>query len=136
MSEQYEEAAFIPSLKADLSRCKKHAQRNSRGAHACYLIAIVVSGSSAVAVFSEQLPKLVLAFFTALPGIVMLINSVLVLEPKTRWFWKKVNFYNGLLQRVEHEGLTVADANAKKRKFDDDMMKEYPSFGALNLQAK
>jgi hypothetical protein len=136
MSDQNKEETFILSLNDGISRYRKHARRNYSGAYTCYVIAIVASALATLSASLDLLPKSLLAALTALPGAVLLFNSILVLEAKTRWYWTKARFYDGLLHRIQYEDCQLAQASKDKRVFDERMEAEYPKFGMLPAQGQ
>lgn len=123
---------FKGKLNSDIARYRVHARHNYFASYACYLVAIAASLLTTIlAASTDYLSKGTLAFLSAVPGTALLVNSVLSLEAKTRWYWKKARKYDGILMSLSHENLPLAEASKEKRTFDEEMEKEYPKFGML-----
>lgn len=127
---------FISSLTDDISRYRKHARRNSSVTFWCYVMAILSSALSTLMTFSELIPNSFLGMLSALPGLILLFNSVLALEAKAGWYWKKARLYDDLLNRIQYESFSITDASKEKRDFDKQMEEEYPRFGMLSVQTR
>ena len=119
-----------------LARARKHAKLNYFAAYTCYAVAIAASLFGTIVAATEFLPKVVLIILTAIPGSVLLVNSVFSLDKKATWHYKRASHYNGVLRRLRFEDLSLADASKTLRNFSEKMEAEYPKFGMMPHQSQ
>jgi hypothetical protein len=116
-----------------IARSRKQGRRNYLASYTCYAVAIAASLLTTIALAAglEDLSKTALVILTAIPGTILLVNSVFSLDKRATWHYKRARHCNGVLMRLRFEGLGLAAASEDIRKFDDAMEAEYPKFGMM-----
>lgn len=118
-------------LKERTTRSRKQARRNYFASYTCYAVAIITSLLSTIAISAELLPKTGLVILTAIPGTILLVNSVFSLDKKAAWHYKRARHCDGILMRLRFEDLSLAAASEDLRKFEEEMDAQYPKFGMM-----
>jgi hypothetical protein len=74
-----------------------------------------------------------LAVFTAVPGIVLLINSVFNLDERSQWHYEKTRQLSALLrlQQAGAKATSPAEVAEKWNRIDAEMEKQRPKLGTL-----
>lgn len=124
-------AAFETYLLAKAEKSRHHARKNDFAATACYVLALAGSFSASLCAALTDLPRIVLAALTAVPGAALLATSVFAYEKKCRWHRRRKLRYDSLVIRLKFEGENVATLGKELREFEEKMDREYPRFGSF-----
>lgn len=78
---------FENELQSTLKQCAKWSRRNYTYAHVVFFLSILGSFAASVLAAAEYQAKDITAALAALPGLVLIINTTLRFEERTKWFW-------------------------------------------------
>ena len=112
----------------------RHARNNYKASFFLYLVAIIASFIATLSVASKFFSTEILAVITAIPAGVILLNSVLRLEQKSRWHYKYFHELDKLWHQLSYEHASESDVSKKVASLGSSMQKEYPAFGMASLR--
>lgn len=122
-------------LETDLAeravKSRRHARKNDFYAVACYGVAILGSFSATFMAAFTDLPKLLIALTTAIPGTALLCNSVFSFEKKAQWHRRRKAKQDALVIRLRYEGADVPTVSREWREFEEGASRDYPHFGVF-----
>lgn len=111
----------------------RHARNNYRASFMLYLAAIGASFIATLSVAATLFQREILAIITAIPAGVILLNSVMKLEEKSRWYYKYHHELNKLYHQLKFEGKTIEEVSKATTDLGSTMQEEYPAFGVSGL---
>lgn len=118
-------------LKQGIERYKRWGENNQRAAFAVFAVAVLGIVAATILSAFEDIPKAVRIPVTALPGVMVLINSIFRFEVKSRWHWEKTRGYEELLRALTIEHSPPEDISRKLSKLDQRMDEKWIWFGHL-----
>lgn len=135
LDQQQSRAAFEALLDQRGAKARRHARKNDLAAMLCYVVAVVGSFAATLCAALSDLPKAVIAALTAIPGTVLLANSVFAFEQKCRWHRKRKLKYDDLALRLRFEGADVSVLSKELREFEHKADLDYPRFGSISFKS-
>lgn len=133
LDHQQSRLAFEALLDQRAARARRHARKNDWAAMFCYVVAIVGSFAATLCAALSDLPKAAIAALTAIPGTVLLANSVFAFEQKCRWHRKRKLKYDDFALRLKFEGADVSALSKELREFEHKADLDYPRFGSMSF---
>jgi hypothetical protein len=127
---------LLREMKDDIDACTRSARRNYAWAYFFLVVALTATVASTVISALDAIPGPVRAAVAAIPGIVVLINSTLNFEQKSRYCWLRVRSVEGLLRQLRDGGQQVADVSAKFTELRTQLEAQWPAFGSLPTKPK
>jgi hypothetical protein len=114
------------------AKFRAHARKNDAAAAFCYLGAIVGSLAATICTAFAGLDRWALTLITAIPGTVLLVNSVFAFDKKCRWHRKRKKKYDAFAMRIRYEDTDAAAISRELREFEDKIDEDYPRLGSPN----
>lgn len=112
----------------------QHARNNYKASFILYVVAIFASFIATLSVATTLFSKELLAGITAIPGVVILFNSVMRLDEKSKWHYKYFHSLDKYWHQLKFEGAKESDVSKQIADLSETMQKEYPTFGMTSLQ--
>jgi hypothetical protein len=112
------------------TKARTHARKNDTAATLCFVTAITGSFAATLCAALADLPRALIAGITAVPGTVLLLNSVFAFDQKCRWHRRRKLKYDAFLIRLTYENADPAAVSRELREFEEKIDTEYPRFGA------
>ena len=119
------------TTRLEAGRYKRWGENNQQTAFVVFAAAILGIIATTILSTLDDIPKIVRALVTALPGVLMLTNSVFRFEAKSRWHWEKTRGYEELLRALIIEQAPPQDISRKLSKLDQRMDEKWIWFGHL-----
>src|ERR1051326_1825702 len=118
-------------LKYRSKHCRLLGRANYYSAYLVIIVGIVANIFATFFVATDNIPKRYIALLTAAPGILLLLNRTLKFEDKARWYWKHMQYLDGLSRAIEYEGQQADAISQKLTETDKQMDAEWPGFGKI-----
>ena len=116
-------------LVAAITASRYYARRNYFLGYLVAAITVLSSIAAGLTVSFATVPKEVVAALASLPAAMVASTTVFRFEQKSGWFWLKSKRLDSLLRSIRYEGMDLATASRTFSQIEEDMEKEWVSFG-------
>jgi len=126
---------MLENLRSSVEKYRKYARINYYIAYILHFVSFLASASGVLLAFQPDTHRLALALLTALPGLIILLNSTFRFSERANWHFEKKNRLNALLRVSEVRGLDCATVEfaEKWNAIDEAMEKKWPTFSTSTV---
>ncbi len=121
--------ALEKELIAAITSTRYYARRN-------YILGYLVAGVTVLSSIAAGLtvslaiePKELTAVLASLPAAMVAAATVFRFDQKSDWFWRKSKRMDSLLRSIRYEGIDLIAASKAFSQIEEDMEKDWVSFG-------
>lgn len=122
--------SLVQDYKARMRGCKTNQTVNNRVAWCLYVTTFVTSAAVTIATAVGFKQQALVATLAVVPGIVTLALAMFKPDARAQWWWAKYGKLDDLVQAMERENKTEADASKELREFLAAHEPKYPGLGA------
>jgi hypothetical protein len=123
-------------LERDVELFLRMGRSNRRILYTLSLFAILSSFLASIAAAGDFLPKLWLAFVTAVPAATLLASNVFRFEAHANFGYKRARLAKHLLFGLRFEGRPPEEVSKELRKIESEMASEWPGLGSLAQETR
>lgn len=136
MDEDQSRAALIDKIETRKSHSEKWAGYDFTLAQTFLWLAILSSFSTAILAAAVEVPKLVLGFLAAIPGLAILVEQNFSFARRARWHWEMVAKLDQLSNQLRFEGAKVEDVSRQLGVLGVAMEDKFPAINHDGLSEK
>lgn len=126
MDEEQKRAALVEKIETRKSYDDKWAGRDFTLAQAFLWLAILSSFCTAILAAADAVPKLLLGFLAAIPGMAILVDRNFSFARRARWHWEMVAKLDQLINKLQFEGAKVEDVAKQLGVLRIEMEEKFP----------
>lgn len=136
MDEEKKRAELVAKIETRKSYDDKWASYDFTLAQTFLWLAILSSFFTAILVAADAVPKLLLGFLAAIPGMAILVDKNFSFARRARWHWEMVAKLDQLINQLQFQGAKVEDVANQLGVLRVEMEDKFPDMRPDGLSDK
>jgi hypothetical protein len=125
--------AILKELAAEMAAARRLAIKNFYFAFAAIVIFVLGTALSGIVIaYTDSKPAIAAA--SSLPMTVAILLQICKWDTRSKWWWMKYHGLGAFSRELRYEARPIKEVSAALSRYNLDMERTYPAFGALSLK--